>query len=72
MPYKYIQVRDVHMCDAPSNCDRISSPSIETESQKEKEDPEKENVASSSSASLDKGQPFRYSDNAGSFQRKPL
>ena len=47
------------MCDAPRDCDRISGPSIETESQKEKEVPEKENATVSPSAPLDKGQPFR-------------
>lgn len=72
MPYKCIQFRGVHVYDAPRNCDRISSPSIETESQKENKVPEKENATASPSAPIDKGQPFRCSDNAGFSQRKPL
>lgn len=72
MPYKCIQFRGVHMCDAPRNCDRISNPSIENESPREKAVPEKENASASPSAPIDKGLPFWCSGNVGFSQRKPL
>lgn len=53
MPYKRIQFRGARVCDAPRNCECVSSPSIETESQKEKEVPEKENATALPSAPPD-------------------
>lgn len=53
MPYKRIQFRGANLCEAPRNCECVSSPSIETESQKEKEVPEKENATALPSAPPD-------------------
>lgn len=71
MPYKRIQFRGANLCEAPRNCECVSSPSIETESQKEKSQKKKMQLPCLQLPQI-KGQTFRCPDKAGSSQSKPL